>query len=102
MAMSDGLVAELKQEAATTRKMLERVPADKLDWKPHEKSMTLGRLAGHVAELPGLIRAAVTLDEMDFATGNYTPFVPKDTTELLETLDSRVSHALESLAGQSD
>jgi len=102
MAMSDALLAELKQEAATTRRMLERVPADKLDWKPHAKSMTLGRLAGHVAELPGLIRAAVTLDEMDFATGNYTPFIPKDTTELLETLDSRVSHALESLAGQSD
>src|SRR6267142_1012371 len=86
--------AELKHEAATTRKMLERVPEDKLDWRPHEKSMTLGRLAGHVAELPGLIRSALTLDELDFAARKLEPFVPKSTAELLTTMDTKVSEAL--------
>src|SRR6266511_501365 len=88
MGMSEAILAELKQEAATTRKMLERVPEEKFDWKPHEKSMTLGRLAGHVAELPGMFRAALTQDELDFATRTYGPFVPKATSELLDTYDS--------------
>jgi len=102
MGISEALSAELKHEAATTRKMLERVPEDKLDWKPHEKSMTLGTLAGHIAELPGLIRAMLTQDELDFAAAGYTPFVPKNRSELVDTLDSRVAHALELLAGRSD
>ena len=50
MAVKDAFVAELKYEAGLTRKMLEKVPMDKAEWKPHEKSMTLGRLATHIAE----------------------------------------------------
>ena len=53
MAIADALTAELEQEVATTRRVLERVPADKLSWKPHEKSMSLGQLAQHVASIPG-------------------------------------------------
>jgi uncharacterized damage-inducible protein DinB len=101
MAIGEAIYAELKKESATTRKMLERVPEDKFDWKPHEKSMTLGRLAGHVAELHGMFRPALTRDELDFAEG-YTPFLPKTSAELLKTFDARVSDALELLATQSD
>jgi hypothetical protein len=53
MRMVDGLLNELDQEAVTTRRVLERVPEDKLTWKPHPKSMSLGRPAMHVAELNG-------------------------------------------------
>ena len=49
-AVAAAFIGELQQEAATTRKLLERVPAEKFDWKPHEKSMTMGALAVHVAE----------------------------------------------------
>jgi uncharacterized damage-inducible protein DinB len=102
MALSQAFSAELKQEAATTRKMLERVPQDKFDWKPHDKSMTLGRLAGHVAELPTLIQATLAADEIDFASGEYKPFVPATSSELTETFDKNVGKALELLQNQSD
>lgn len=74
---------ELDAEAVTTRKMLERVPADKFDWKPHPKSMTLRQLATHVAELPSWIAMALTTNELDFANNPYTPEVINSTGELL-------------------
>ena len=55
MGIADALIGELEQEAATTRRVLERVPADKLTWKPHDKSMSLGQLAMHVASIPPMI-----------------------------------------------
>lgn len=65
------LLKELEQEAQTTRKMLVLVPQDKYDWKPHEKSMTIIRLATHIAELPGWIEMALETDELDFADNPY-------------------------------
>ncbi|HEY0284521.1 MAG TPA: hypothetical protein VGC23_03970, partial [Vicinamibacterales bacterium] len=53
MALIDGLLQELEHEARTTRRVLERVPGDRLTWKPHEKARTLGELALHVAAVPG-------------------------------------------------
>ena len=53
MAIKDGLINELKNEAAVTRKVLERIPAEKFDWQPHEKSMKMGVLAAHVADMFG-------------------------------------------------
>ena len=66
MAIADALIAELEQEAATTRRVLERVPADKLAWKPHDKSMSLGRLALHAGVALHELRAAdgAGLEEM--------------------------------------
>ena len=58
MAMIDGMLQELEQEAQTTRRVLERVPDDQLAWRPHEKARTLGELALHVATVPGARRAA--------------------------------------------
>ena len=78
------LLKEMEQEAQTTRKMLERVPNDKYDWQPHEKSMTLRRLATHIAELPSWITMALTTDELDFANSPYKPVEINNTAELLE------------------
>ena len=102
MSLSEPIAAELRREAATTRRMLERVPEDKLAWRPHEKSMTLGRLAGHIAELPRLLVSAVTQDEVDFAAGNFQPFTASNVPELLEKFDKNISAAAEALEGQPD
>jgi uncharacterized damage-inducible protein DinB len=102
MSICESLAAELRQEARTTRRILERVPEGSFDWKPHEKSMSLGRLAGHVAELPSLIAPALTQPELNFATGQYQPFVPSSTAELLERFDQTVNNAVGLLSGQTD
>ncbi|PUZ29949.1 Uncharacterized damage-inducible protein DinB (forms a four-helix bundle) [Chitinophaga costaii] len=75
---------ELENESATSRKMLERVPSHKLDWQPHPKSMTLGRLATHVAEIPAWIEMALYTDELDFEKNAYVPRTPQNTDEILD------------------
>jgi uncharacterized damage-inducible protein DinB len=102
MSMCQTLAAELQQEAKTTRRILERVPEESFGWKPHEKSMSLGRLAAHVAELPELILPALAQDEFDFASGQFKPFEPKTTAELLEKFDRNISAAAEALRRQPD
>ena len=61
------LIAELEQEAVSTRKLLERVPADKLAWRPHARSMTIGQLAQHVAGIPGHVSRLAQSDGFDTA-----------------------------------
>lgn len=102
MSLCNSLAAELQQEAKTTRRILERVPEGSFDWKPHERSMSLGRLAGHVAELPSLIVPALTQDELNFAAAGFQPFVPTSAAELLEQFDRNVNTAVELLSGQTD
>jgi uncharacterized damage-inducible protein DinB len=102
MSICETLAAELRQEAKATRRILERVPEGSFDWKPHEKSMSLGRLAGHVAELPSLIAPALTQPELNFATGQYQPFNPTSTAELLEKFDRNIETAAGLLGQQSD
>jgi uncharacterized damage-inducible protein DinB len=76
MSIAQSLLPEFDHEMATTRKMLAAVPEGKNDWRPHPRSMTLGRLAGHVAELPGW--GAVTMEgtELDFAPADGPPIKP--------------------------
>jgi uncharacterized damage-inducible protein DinB len=100
--ISSALIAEMEQEAATTRKCLERVPAEKFDWKPHEKSMTMKRLAVHIAEMFGWTMSAVTQTELDFAKIDYTPAEPADTAELVELLDKTVAEAIAALRATPD
>ncbi len=93
-------IGELRQEAATTRRLLERVPEDKLRWKPHPKSMSLGELAMHVAMLPrGIIDLVSTL-EVDIPDVPRTEAVAVD--ELLMTLGNSVELAASRLAQWSD
>ncbi|HRN93639.1 MAG TPA: DinB family protein, partial [Chitinophagales bacterium] len=72
MSATHALIKEIEQESASTIKMLERVPTDKFDWKPHEKSMTLKQLATHIAELPITIKIAATTDYLDFAEKSFS------------------------------
>ena len=66
MGVSAEFLPEFDVEMASTRRTLERIPEDKLAWKPHEKSMLLGRLAGHIAELPGMGVSVMKEDALDF------------------------------------
>ncbi len=83
MSLIKMFLKELDMESQTTRKMLARVPDDKYDWQPHPKSMTIRRLATHVAELPSWITMTLTTSELDFATSPYKPETINNTSELM-------------------
>jgi uncharacterized damage-inducible protein DinB len=100
--LNQALIPELKHEAASTRKMLERVPTDKWDWKPHDRSMTLGRLASHLATIPDYMTVTLTSDELDFAKGTYRPAAPTSTKTLLDVFNTSYEKALQTLEGASD
>src|ERR1700758_5166719 len=101
MPIAQTLLPEFDQEMKSTRKILERVPDGKYDYKPHEKSMTLGRLAAHVAEIPSYATNTIRLDRMDF-TGNEKPFTPANRKELLDRFDKNSEEARGLIAGVSD
>lgn len=81
---------ELEKEAVTTRKILSLVPADKFDWAPHAKSMKMGALATHIAELPTWITITFTTDELDFAASPYNPPKFQRTDELVEYFEKNL------------
>lgn len=102
MSIVDGILQEFEQEAGLTRKVLERAPEEKWDWKPHEKSMSMGKLASHLAENP--LWAAVTMntDFLDVTSGAYTPFMAKDRADLLDTFAAKLAEAKQAMAGAPD
>jgi uncharacterized damage-inducible protein DinB len=100
--MLDAMTKELHQEAAITKRVLERVPADQLSWKPHPKSMSLGQLALHIATIPGNLSKLAQLDEFDASAANFDPPAPRDTQEILAALDAGVNAAQEYLGGISE
>lgn len=91
MAETSELFADLDLELAATRRVLERVPYEHWDWKPHAKSFTLGRLATHLAELPRFAEAIATTDEMDMAKSGMQPSVVGSTAELVALFDERAA-----------
>jgi uncharacterized damage-inducible protein DinB len=95
MSIIQMLLKEQEQEANTTRKMLERIPGDKFDWQPHEKSMTIRRLATHIAELPTWI--TLNTDELDFAKGDYKPVIINTGSELLALFEKSLADGRTSL-----
>ncbi len=95
MSIIDLMREELVSEAQSTRKVLERVPEAHFRWQPHPKSMDLGRLAGHLAEVPQWATPVLTQDELDFDLEHYKPYVPKNLAEVLATHDKSVAGALE-------
>lgn len=101
MAIVDALLPEFDREMTTTRKLLERVPDDQFDWKPHAKSMSLGDLATHVATLP--MWGALSLRQPEFNVGG-NPRVPtmKTRAELLSAFDGAVSDTRAALGSTSD
>ena len=97
MTIGQMIAGELTHEAVSTRKMLERIPADKLDWKPHEKSMSLARLAGHIVEMSGWTETTLTQDELDFSTSDYAPKDFTTAAELVADFDKNIARSLEVL-----
>lgn len=105
MSISDSLLPEFDQEIASTRRTLERVPEDKFGWSPHDKSGTMGWLAGHLAQIPGWATMTVGHDELDMAPGGTPPTppaAPNDVSELLATFDEKAAEARAVIAGASD
>lgn len=105
MALRDGVLAQFEHEMAGTRKTLERVPEGKPDWAPHPKSMKMGRLAGHLAELPGWAAETIHRDSLDVRPANgpqYQPLIMSSRKQLLEAFDKNVANARAAIAGASD
>jgi uncharacterized damage-inducible protein DinB len=105
MAIVDALLPEFDHEMANTRKVLERVPDDRLGWRPHPKSYTMGELATHVARLPTWATMTVQHDELDMAPGGKPlprEAEAKSRAELLSIFDESVKKARPALASTSD
>ncbi len=105
MSIAQMLLPEFDQEMSTTRLFLERVPEDRPDWKPHPRSMTLARLAGHVAELPSWGVNALRSDSLDVQPPGGRPFEPgvmEARRSLLDGFDASVRECRSALAEASD
>jgi len=100
MSSTAAMIQEFEQEAATTRRVLERVPADKLGWKPHDKSMSLGKLAMHIAGGPGFI-SSWALNDSFTMTGQSEPEA-KSTADILAAHDASVAQTKANLAKVGD
>jgi uncharacterized damage-inducible protein DinB len=98
--MCDAFIAELQQEAETTRRVLSRLPEDKLAWKPHDKSMSLGQLGLHVAQTPGQVADLISA-HVDGPPAFDRP-QPASRAEILAALDASIAHAASTLAGWDD
>jgi uncharacterized damage-inducible protein DinB len=102
MTFTESYLKELEREAITTRKMLERVPAEKYDWKPHQKSMSLGQLATHLAELPGWMGMVLTTSELDFGKDAYQPTIVNNGGELMNFFERSLAEGKKQLSKAND
>lgn len=105
MALSDSLLPEYDHEMAITRRILDLVPVDKFDWKPHPKSFSLKALASHIAEIPGWTEGTLTQDSFDFAPVGGPPYTPppvESRADLLAVFDKGVAEGRSALAVVTD
>ena len=103
MKLTELLAAELEREAALSRRVLERVPEGKNDWKPHPKSMRLGYLAVLVASMPGWIDLMINQEELNFdSPGRNRPEEVSSNAALLDVLDGNLAKARAALSGTND
>src|ERR1700687_3817855 len=100
MRVVDSILKELDQEAQTTRRVLDRIPEDKLGWKPHPKSYSLGQLALHIASVPGNVAAADSQETVE-APG-FTQVEPKSRQEVLDTFSNSLASAKDILNKMDD
>jgi uncharacterized damage-inducible protein DinB len=101
MALNQALLPEFDNEMATTRKVLERVPDDKLGWKPHDKSMSMAKLATHLATLGGFVPPILSQDSFDIRNSPPNPDLGSR-REMLEAFDKRTAEARKFIAEASD
>jgi uncharacterized damage-inducible protein DinB len=99
--MTEPMVQELRQEAETTRRLVDRIPGDKLAWRPHPKSMTLGELGLHVATIPGNLSGLAQLNEFDASNANFTPASPASKQDIVTALEASVQTATQYIEGLS-
>jgi uncharacterized damage-inducible protein DinB len=102
MSIGQTMLSEFDYEMANTRRTLERIPVNKLEWKPDPKSMSLAQLAGHIVEMVGWGGMTLTTEGMDMNPGDHKPFLPTSTDQLLSTFDKNLSGTRAALAGISD
>jgi len=102
MKMTEMFLKEMAQEAEITRKMLSRIPEDKYDWKPHEKSMSVKQLACHIAELPEWVSTAIIADELDFEKIPYAPKEVRNNKEVLAIFEKAYAKAKTDLENAKD
>jgi uncharacterized damage-inducible protein DinB len=103
MAIKDFLLPEFDHEMKTARTLLERVPFAEEQWKPHEKSMTLGQLANHVAEIPGWVSSIINSSSLDMAANpDFERVVCHSAAELVSAFDQNVAQAREIISSKSD
>ncbi len=102
MKMIDPYIAELEHESAVTRKYLERLPEIDYDWRPHPKSMPIGYLASHIAELPGWTDETLNQEEMVLDLENYKPWIGTNRAEILDAFDRSVTKAMEAMRHCTD
>ena len=100
MAIIEGMLQELEQEARTTRRVLERVPADQLGWRPHKKARTLGELALHVAGTPGEVAKLASQSEVQ--APDFRDASPASAAELIPALDKSIATARQLLGSMDD
>ncbi|MBL7684077.1 MAG: DinB family protein [Flavipsychrobacter sp.] len=98
MTQIQSLLKEMEHEAATTKKFLSLVPADKFDYKPHPKSMPMKELATHIAEIPAWIKMVLTTEGLDFAATPYVPTPVSSTTDLLALQEKSFDEGYEQLS----
>jgi len=102
MALIDGMLRELEEEARTTRRVLERVPDNRLGWRPHEKSRTLSQLALHIAMVPGAVAEFVASPSPAQAPQFGQDPSPTSSSELMPALDQSIAKAKKVLGGMDD
>jgi uncharacterized damage-inducible protein DinB len=105
MTILEALTMELNSEIAGVRKTLERVPMDNLDWRPHPKSMTMGELASHLANIPSWTAMTFSSDSLDIQPPGAPPYEPHVCTtreQLLADFDQNVESARQALASASE
>ena len=103
MAIKDALLPEFDHEMGTTRRVLERVPEGEFAWKPHEKSFSLGQLAGHVANIPTWVEHILRNSVFDVSTaGDTRPTLPDSLATILADFDRNVKAARAGIAATGD
>lgn len=102
MSIAQSLLPEFDNEMATTRRVLERVPEDKLSFKPDPKSMSMGRLAGHVAEMPSWGSVTIGRDYLDLASGEFEALEMKSRDQVLTAFDKIVADTRAALQTATD
>lgn len=105
MSIAQSILPEFEQEMAGTRRVLERVPEDKLDWKAHPKSNTIGWVASHLAEIPGWVEGTLTQDEWEIHPPGGEPYrtpMLKSRQEILDSFDANVAAAKKAIEATSD